>query len=236
MLEQGCAVGILVQRHIARAEHPEEGVIVGGVRHRAGAAVHLRGDRGLIGLAEHVSQLDQRGDAELEQDVGDPAVVLGTRPAGLRVLPGEVRRQLARVEPRIVSDRLVDFGCHAPESLSDLGELVVSQFEQPGGEGETAVELADVLGRHGSFVADVVLELGPRMLQHRAHLDLGRVPAQVGEVGMALPGPDPGRSSGAGWRSRSDLVQVLAQVLESPPARSPVRRGHRHGVDAATGT
>ncbi len=64
------------------------------------------------------------------------------------------------------------------DPVTDRGELTVGELEQPGGEGEAAVEVRGLLGRDGALVADVVLELGPGVLQHRPDLHLDRLPEQ----------------------------------------------------------
>ena len=84
----------------------------------------------------------------------------------------------------------------AAQPVADRGELLVGELEQPGGEREPAVEVAGVLLGNGALVADVVLELRPRVLQHGAHLDLREraavlrvgdleVPAGVAEPALA---------------------------------------------------
>ena len=98
VLEQSGALGVLVQRDVALTEDPEQGVVQPADGAGRVSVVHPRGDGGLVGLAQDLTQLDQRGDAELEQEAGDPAVVVGPGPASLRVLPGEEGRQLTGVE------------------------------------------------------------------------------------------------------------------------------------------
>ena len=123
-----------------------------------------------VDVGQHLAERGQRGDPQLRQQARDPGVVVGARPLGVGVLPGEVRRQLARGDPVGVDLGLRDGA--AAEPVADGGELLVGELEQPGGEGEAAVEVARVLLGHGALVADVVLELRPRVLQHGAHLDL----------------------------------------------------------------
>ena len=77
------------------------------------------------------------------------------------------------------------------QRVADLGELPVRQLEQPGGQGEPAVEVGDVLLGDGALVAHVVLELRPRVLEDRAHLHRGAVaPDGVVCRGHALDGVD----------------------------------------------
>src|SRR4029453_174252 len=62
--------------------------------------------------AEHVAELVQRGNAQLEQEPRDPRVVVGAGPAGVGVLPGQERRELAVADPRGVVGRFLRLGGH----------------------------------------------------------------------------------------------------------------------------
>ena len=153
---------------------------------------------------------------ELEEQSGDPGVVVGARPAGLGVLPGQERRELARVDARVVVGYAVGVrgaGRRGAQGVADRGELPVGQLQQPGRQGEPAVEVARVLVRHRALVADVVLELRPRVLQHRADLHLRRVPAHqlVGRMALAC-GIEADQQVPAGVAEPSLLRGLLAHV------------------------
>ena len=99
--------------------------------------------------------------------------MVGARPPGVGVPAGEEGRQLRGADPRVVVGlpALVDAAV-AAQPLADHGELPVGELEQAGGQREPAVEVGGVLLGDRALVADVVLELRPRVLQHRAHLHL----------------------------------------------------------------
>ena len=101
--------------------------------------------------------------------------------------PARKAGELARVDPRVVVLG-VGRGLRHPvaQPVADRGELAVGELEQSGGEGEAAVEVGDVLVGDGALVADVVLELGPRVLQHGPDLDLRLTPAQQLEAVLAF--------------------------------------------------
>ena len=173
------AVLVAVQPDVAVAERGQQRVVQPTDGAGRVAVVHPLLDDGVVGAAEQLAELGQGGDLELEEQPGDPVVVVGARPARVGVLAGEERRQLARRDPR-GRRRRRRRRCRAPRSRSRIiVELAVRQLEQPGGHGEAPVELVDVLGRDLALVADVVLELGPRVLEHRAQLDLDLAPAEL---------------------------------------------------------
>ena len=59
MFEQSGAVGVLVQRHVPLAEDPEQGIVEPADGAWRVPVVHPSGDRGLVGCAEHVTQLGE---------------------------------------------------------------------------------------------------------------------------------------------------------------------------------
>ncbi len=105
--------------------------------------------------------------------------MVGARPARVGVLAGQVRRQLARVKARVVAGPGRAGGVRT-QRLADGGELAVGELEEARRQRESSVEVGCVLGRHRALVADVVLELRPRVLEHGP--DLHRRPAAVVEA------------------------------------------------------
>ena len=184
-------VGVPVQPDVLLAVRREQGVVEPAYGAGRVAVVHPLADRLLVGGTQHVAELVEGGDPELQQEPGDPGVVVAARPAGVGVLAGEEGRELTGVEARVVVGgrcRHVAAGAgdRAAQPVADGGELLVGELEQPGREGEAAVEVGGVLGGHGALVADVVLELGPGVLQHGADLHLHVAARQVGVRRLAL--------------------------------------------------
>ena len=164
-----------MQADVGVAEAGEQVVVEPTDGTRRVAVAHRRGDRRAVDVAQRRAQLVERGDAELEEQAGDPRVVLGARPSGAGVPAGEERRELGGADPRVECVLRADAARAQPglEAVADGPELPVRQLEQAGREGEPPVEVGDLLRRHRALVADVVLELGPGVLEHGAQLDRG---------------------------------------------------------------
>ena len=109
------------------------------------------------------------------------------------------------------------------------GELAIGEFEQPGRQREPSIQIGRVLGGNRTLVADVVLELGPRVLQHGADLDRRRLlfaldADQQVPAGITPPAFARGLQTHVavveqphlvGEQSR-DRVDVLAQIGDDP--------------------
>ena len=118
-----------------------------------------------------------------------------------------------------------------PQPLPDRGELAVGEFEQPRRQREPAVEIGHVRGGNRTLVTDIVLELRPCVLQHRAHLDGRRLlfalhADQQMPAGIAPPAFARGlqphvpivEQTHLVGQQRRDRVDVLAQVGDDPQA------------------
>ena len=187
-----------------------------------------------------VGELDEGGDPQLEQQAGDPRVVVGARPARVVVLPGEEGRELARRDPGVVVGRLAEGGAAQP--VADRGELLVGELEQPRGQREPPVELARVLGRDAALVADVVLELGPGVLQHGAqlHLDHPAVDLELEvSAGVAEPALAGGELAEVAvvdhpqllGQQRGHSLHVVAHVGDHPDAEQVADVAQRVGIE-----
>ena len=170
--------------------------------------------------------------------------MVGARPAGVGVLPGQEGGQLARRDPRVVAGGLGRG--RAAQPLADRRELLVGQLQQPGRQGEPAVELARVLGRDRALVADVVLELGPGVLQHGAELHLHdpaldlhlQVPAGVAEPALAggqLPEVAVVEHRQLLGEQRGHGLDVVADVGDHPDAELVADVAQRVGVERPSG-
>ena len=96
------------------------------------------------------------------------------------------------------------------EPVADRAELPVGELEQPGGEGEPPVEVGHLLRRHRALVADVVLELGPGVLEHRAQLDRGA--ERAGRMPSARRSPSRHQQVPAGVAEPTRRGGLLAEV------------------------
>src|SRR5215218_11073321 len=116
--------------------------------------------------------------------------MLGARPPGVRVLTGEEGREVLGADPWVALVRLRPLvGQRGAQPVTDRRELAIRELEQPSSKREPAVEIMHVLVGNGSLVTDVVLELGPSVLQDRAYLHLH---ASV-QHGLVRRRPAPGR-------------------------------------------
>ena len=59
VFQQPGAADVLVQRHVALAEDPEQGIVEPADGAWRVPVVHPSGDGGLVGRAQHVTQLDE---------------------------------------------------------------------------------------------------------------------------------------------------------------------------------
>ena len=116
-----------------------------------------------------------------------------------------------------------------PQPLADGGELPVGEFEQACRQCEPSIQIGRMFGGNRTLVADVVLELRPRVLQHGADLDRRRlllafhadqqVPAGVTPPALArrlqahVAVVEQPHLVG---EQRGDRVDVLAQIGDDP--------------------
>lgn len=99
-----------------------------------------------------------------------------------------------------------------------------ASLEQPCGEREPAVEVGDVRGRDRALVAHVVLELGPRVLEDRAHLHRGGAPAKVCVCRVAGLVVERHQQVAGGVAEASLLRRLLAEVPVVEDAELPASR------------
>ncbi len=121
--------------------------------------------------------------------------MLGARPARVREAVAEIGGQHGCADAGIVGLLGPLCGRRRLQALADRGELAVGQFQQARREREAAIQIGGVLLGDRPLVADVVLELRPRVLQDRAHLNRRglllaldadqQVPARVAPAALA---------------------------------------------------
>ena len=180
-----------MQCEVARAVDSQQRIVEPTDRAGRVAVAHPGVDALEVDRGQQAGQLVERGDAELEQQPGDPRVVVGARPTGVLELAGKEGREVGGADPRVVLVHGQLLATHRRlQGVADLRELPVRQLQQPGREGEPAVEVGHMLLGDGPLVADVVLELGPRVLQDRAHLHRGAARQHLVCRGHALDGVD----------------------------------------------
>ena len=166
-------MGVAWQRHIPLAETGQQHVVQTPDRTGRAAIPHLAGDRVGIGGADGGGQVRQTRDTKSFDQSGDPGVVLGPGPVGTGEFAGQEGRQFTGCDAGSGGLSLRLGGAHLVlEALADRRELLIGQLDQPGRQREPPVEICSILLRDGALVPDVVLELGPGVLQHGADLDL----------------------------------------------------------------
>ena len=168
--ERLAAVRVAVQPDVDVAEPGEQVVVEAPDRAGRVAVPHRGRDGGAVDVPQGRAQLVDGGDPELEEQSGDPLVVLGARPAGARVPPRQEGRELGRADPRVELVTGVDASVTQTrlETVPDRPELPVGELQEPGGEGRPVGRGRARVGRNGALVADVVLELRPRVLRARS--------------------------------------------------------------------
>src|SRR5680860_634020 len=99
--QQGLAVRISVEAQVASPEDPKQRVVETADSTWRIPVPHSSVDRGAVDGGEQSGELVERGDAELEQQAGNPDVVVGAGPTCVGVLTGEERGEILGADPRV---------------------------------------------------------------------------------------------------------------------------------------